>query len=288
MATIMLFGTESLRHISIKYFGLFSSFALVLVFIAHLYRYCMLFVRRIKFQQPGATQVRWGLDFTGAFPAQTCNDSDPLKSWYNRTLLEPIGCNNLLFDGNTFEFLLLQSTLPMIMRVEARTAILATATNSTLLLAACVALGMKPSGFAVPLLFHAMTGALVSFLCSVRSRQARDAFAVDKGIQLAAQQRRSLLHTLIPENVELRIYERSLAPDGSGGALAADVALTTVMFCALERQEELRDGFSEDVFDLLGQLIADFDDAVGAAGMYKYQHVGGMLPSMLVVVLMIT
>ena len=56
--------------------------------------------------------------------------------------------------------------------------------------------------------------------------------------------------------------------------MAAEVPRVTIMFCSLERDDELRAAFSEREFELLDALFADFDDAVLARGMFKYQHVG--------------
>ena len=104
--------------------------------------------------------------------------------------------------------------------------------------------------------------------------RGREEFAAEKGIQFAAQQSGNLLYTLIPPDVAARSHSLD------GAMLARDIPCVTVMFCTLERQEELQREFSEEVFDLLGRTFADLDDAVQEHGMYKYQHVGVCAPSL--------
>ena len=57
-----------------------------------------------------------------------------------------------------------------------------------------------------------------------------------------------------------------------------DRVLVTIMFCAFEQHAEMQAAFSEREFDQLNAAFSDFDAAVAAHGMFKYQHVGACRP----------
>ena len=141
---------------------------------------------------------------------------------------------------------------------------------SLVFLVSTIATGSTGITMITAVVFQFTFGLLASYFCAVSRRVARAEFAVEKSIEQASERNGSLLYTLIPRNV----MERLASHDG-GGMLGRAIPHCTIMFCALEQEDDLQSAFTADVFGLLGSLFADLDDAVQRSGMFKYQHVGG-------------
>jgi class 3 adenylate cyclase len=84
---------------------------------------------------------------------------------------------------------------------------------------------------------------------------------VSKSIRLLSDQNRSLLHTFIPAGVAAR-----LAAHPPGEMLEAAMEDVILMFCSVAPRPA-----DPDTFALLHRVFSDFDAAVAAAGMFKYQ-----------------
>jgi len=88
-------------------------------------------------------------------------------------------------------------------------------------------------------------------------------------LALTSEQSRRLVHTLIPENVMAKLTYQE-----DGEFLGVEIPRCIAMFCALEPQTELKTLLGYESFNLLDRIFQEFDEAVQASGMYKYQHVG--------------
>lgn len=259
--------TLSLRYNSMCVCVILSAY-ITLLFPAYI-----LEIRRSLFQNPADPRIQWNISYLQGFPTRICNDSDPISSWSNNSDQSPIGCNNLLLSGNYYGTIFLAQLSPMVFRMRARPALLLCLLLSSVYLAACLSLGIRPHIFAFPLLGQLATGALAAFFCLVGDARAREEFAADKGLRYAAEQNGNLLYTLIPAGVVARCQGK-----GAGEMVGSEIPRVTIMFCAFEQHAEMQAAFSEREFDQLNAAFSDFDAAVAAHGMFKYQHVGACRP----------
>ena len=190
-------------------------------------------VRRARFQYSAAPYVTWGIDFSGPLPVRHCNDSDPVATWHDWSLVgSAVGCNNMILSGNIVPFYALVSMLPAILRMRPAPALAAVAAMALVLVAAILAVGSRTWLLLTAATFQLAAGVSAALMCRVRQRLAREQFAIAKGTKGAAKQNRTLLHTLIPKNVLGRLA--SHAPDA--GMLGTTIPECTVMFCSLEPQ----------------------------------------------------
>jgi hypothetical protein len=267
----ILVGRPSLRNVLSRHYDLLCVCVILAAYTALIFPSLVLELRRSQFQNPDQPHVHWSIAYppSSLLPIRICNDSDPIRSWSNSSDQSPVGCSNSLLSGSFFGTMLMGTLSPMIFRTSSRAALAACLLLSLLLLAACIATGTQPAAFGFPVAVQLATGALAAFFCYRGDRRSRSEFAVDKGLRYAAEQNGNLLFTLIPRDV----VAHCRASDGPG-MVGRTLPHVTLMFCALERHAEMQAGFSERDFHLLNALFVEFDDAVRAHGMYKYQHVG--------------
>ena len=94
---------------------------------------------------------------------------------------------------------------------------------------------------------------------------------MELSLTAAAERNRALLHTLIPPGVMSR-----LARHTGPSMLGRTVPHCTVMFCALDSHDALQADLSHHSFSSLAALVADLDDTVRRAGMFKYMSAPGL------------
>jgi hypothetical protein len=230
-------------------------------------------VRRSKFQRSGADHITWGIDYSAFPPVRTCNDTDPSRSFeFPSPDSSSIGCNNLIISGNIFSIYILHNLLPRIFRNQLSTAIAVSAATSLILVIALLSVGTLSRDIAVisAVAFQLLTGLGAAYFCDLREKVSREHFAVAKGTKFATEQDRNLLFTLVPRNVVQQL--QSHEPEG-GEMLGREITCCTVMFCALEPQEELQAAATRLEFGILDDVFSAFDLAVEKYGMFKYQHV---------------
>ena len=119
----------------------------------------------------------------------------------------------------------------------------------------------RASMFAPAVTFQLGSGLAAACLCHFQRTRAKAQYAVSRSIRLLSAQNRNLLHTLIPADVAAR-----LAAHPPGEMLEASMEHVILMFCSIAPRPA-----DPDAFALLHRVFSDFDAAVAAAGMFKYQ-----------------
>ena len=238
----------------------------------------MLEQRRFFFQWSAAPSIRWKIEYLSGMAHRNCNDTNPVSSWLNFSESDhntAIGCSNLILSGSTFGIYNLCNLCPLVFGIGGRYAATATLANCLLLIAALLSDGVGAAVMFSSIGLQLALGLSVAFVCDARRRRNRENFAFSTVIASSASRSRSLLHTLMPPNVVDSIGAVASVGAGPGaGPIARNICHCTVMFCSLAQQGELHAAFSGGVARFLDELFSAFDDAVEAAGMYKYQHVG--------------
>ena len=232
----------------------------------------LLEIRRSRFQSPYINTTIWQIDYSGTIPHRTCQDSNAVMSWtLTSTSGQSLTCNNLLLGGDIVGYMMVATALPRIFRMKAVSAIVISFLHLTLLVVSFLLIGTEPAEFIPTVLLILISGIITAYFCHLGVRDAKEKFAVEKGLKFAAEHSSNLLYTLIPRTVLTRRHSVDL------GMVCGEIQHITIMFFTLERHEELMMHFSEEEFRLLDALFSDFDQAVERRGMFKYQHVGNAL-----------
>jgi hypothetical protein len=268
-----LFSIPCTRTVCKRHYDLLCGCTTIISYLAAITPTVILEVRRSKFQRDGAEHITWGIDYSAFPPVRTCNDTDPSRSFeFPSPDSSSIGCNNLIISGNIFSIYILHNLLPRIFRNQLSTAITVSVATSLFLVVALLSVGTLSRDLAVisAVAFQLITGLGAAYFCHIREKVSREHFAVAKGTKFATEQDRNLLYTLVPRNVvqQLQLHE----PEG-GKMLGREMACCTVMFCALEPQEELQAAATRLEFGILDDVFSAFDLAVEKYGLFKYQHV---------------
>ena len=260
--------TSNFRNVVMKKYDVICSLAIV---AASVYTVCpkvVIEIRRSLFQSLLQNTTRWLIDYSGTMPIRKCNDSNPVVSWSNPSVLSSSTCSNLLLDGGLVGKVMLVNIFPFLLHLNAKSALSITCFSLVLLLVAFVVVGTSLAIFLPIALLIFISGLFTIYFCHIAERNAREKFAIEKGLKFAAEENSHLLHTLIPEAMLARIRQ------GNGLIEAKEIQHVTIMFFTLARHEELLESFSEAEFLLLNAVFNDFDIAVEEHGMFKYQHVG--------------
>jgi class 3 adenylate cyclase len=274
LGVAIVFSLKQLQIFCQRNYNIICVIVLVAIYLAVILPRAMLEIRLSIFQQLTVTQkydhIHWEIDASNFPPIRKCNDTNPLLSWTNHTDQSTVGCNSIALSGSVFSFLLLVTLLPTILHMSWGSSLIASISNSFLYLVALILTGTRGSAMISAVVFQLVSGLFASYFCAVRRRIAWAEFLVERSIERASERNGNLLYTLIPRNVMAR-----LASHHGSDMLGRAIPHCTIMFCALEQEEDLQAAFTVDVFELLCSLFADFDDAVKRSGMFKYQHVGG-------------
>ena len=158
--------------------------------------------------------------------------------------------------------------------------------------AASVSTGTCGWSLVCHLLLHLSVGTATVLLSHKATEDSRARFAMVKHVKFAAERSRKWLHTLIPPNVLARIASHS--PES--GILGTEIRDCVIMFVSLHDPKADHDGEGIEAvssrsgddfapgqnpgsrdsvnFSRQHRAYSDFDDAVSATVLYKYQHVG--------------
>jgi hypothetical protein len=224
-------------------------------------------IRRSLFQYDKLSHIYWAINYSYTFPARLCTDTNTTKTWTEGALsIDSVGCENLILGGGNLCNFFIINLLPPLYGMRPQSALLATTINLVALLAATFSVGGSSAWLVCSaVVIHLSSGLAGAYLCHFHRSKAKAQYAVTRSIRLLSDQNRSLLHTFIPAGVAAH-----LAAHLPGEMLEAAMDHVIVMFCSLEPRAALR-AADADTFALLHRVFSDFDVAVAAAGMFKYQ-----------------
>ena len=266
---LFLFNKRS-ASVVLQNYNLLCTLLIVMVYVCTIWFSFIREILRSQFQDLSISTVEWRIDFSSPIPTRVCNDSNPIRTWREWPYLgEAVGCNNLILSGNVVGLYAFLAMLPAVFRMNWRFAVSITIILGLILVVAVLSVGSRTWILLSALLFQSCAGLTAALACKNREFLAREQFSMAKKTDLAAQQNRVLLHTLIPEDVLDRIATRK----AGDSLLGTQIPACTVLFCSLEPQAELQGALSEELFDFLSCVFCRFDDAVEQYGMFKYQHV---------------
>ena len=229
-----LFTMHSIHKTCRHFYDPISAYMILVSYLAAVLPSVLLEVRRALFQQPGVTEIKWGLNFSTFPPLRTCNDTNPLQSHEIPVqYATSLGCNNLIISGNILSIYILHVLLPRIFRNGARMAIFVAVTTAIVLSFALLAVGTLPQdpGSISAVVFQLLVGLGAAYFCDVRKKISRQQFSVAKGTKFATEQNRNLLNTLMPQNVVQKLSNHK-----GTEMLGNEVKQCTIMFCSLEPQ----------------------------------------------------
>ena len=268
IASTIPIPTSNLRQHVMKNYDMVCSLAIAAALVYSVCPKVILEIRRSRFQSLLQNTTRWQIDYSGKFPSRSCNDSNPVVSWSNPSVLISSTCANLLLDGGLIGKVMLNSIFPLLLHLKAKSALFVACFNLLLLLVAFVVVGTSPELFVPTVLLTFISGLFTTYFCHLAQLNAREKFVIEKGLRFASEENSHLLHTLIPEEMLAKIRAGHTLTE------AKEIQHVTIIFFTLARHEELLESFSEAEFLLLNAVFNDFDTAVQERGMFKYQHVG--------------
>ena len=259
----LLFKFCKRRQLMMRLYDIVAAASVIALFSACLATNAMLEFRIARFGLRNSHLIT-NLTYTSHdLPLRSCTitGTQLLPAHSNVDLMH--SCINLVLSGHSFSILILSNVLPMLYGLKMATALAITIVNSSLLTAAAIGVGERHWPLVFCLAVQLAAGLVAAKYCRWQCEAHRRQFAVTMGTTEAAKQNRELLYRLIPRNVvETMKLQPERSGERSGSMLGASMSHCTVMFCSLQPQDELQEGFSEDTFQLLNDTISSFDKAV--------------------------
>ena len=102
-------------------------------------------VRRSRDQNHAAPNLSWSTNYSAFPPLRQCNDSDPMVSSSQLSIMSSMGCNSLILGGSSYGGLLLSNLLPRVFHVQPLAAVGATVAMTALLAVALLVVGGQGS-----------------------------------------------------------------------------------------------------------------------------------------------
>jgi hypothetical protein len=124
-------------------------------------------LRRPKLEDENLKHIRWAIDYSGAFPVRSCNDTNILKTWSDGTLsVDSVGCDNALLNGATYCQIFAINVGQVVHDLHPHSALYSTAINLLVLLAGMIMVGESRASMLAPaVIFHLGSGVAAACLC---------------------------------------------------------------------------------------------------------------------------
>ena len=202
----------------------------------------------------------------GWFPLRNCTDANPeAQLMVPFRAMYPPGCSSRLADGQSICFMcLFLFCFPVVLKLSAARTRLVGMLSCAFYSAVCICSGYTNFAFLWCLMVQICANVCASVVNHKREKLDKQNFATDMSVRFASLAHRDLLLTLIPESV----LQKVTAEDDSQISEPVPIKFCTVMFAMLDYEVTT----AED-FNFINSLFSAFDEAVGRAGLYKYQHV---------------
>ena len=225
-------------------------------------------VRLARFQRKGFEHIHWEINHGRLLLDRACKDQDPVRSWtFQKDDSGVVGCESRTLSARCLVFCILLTMCPIFLEFEPKRTLQLSFVQAALLSVSSLSIGCPWASILVVVVFQLSVGLVASYICQCQNAASIRQSILSAETQKAWEDNRKLLNSLIPENILEKVESSA-----SGEIKPALIPRCSLMFCMLERREELQNQSSEHIFSLLSAVFCDFDDEVSRFGMYKYQH----------------